>query len=54
MKIELTIEEIKDLLSLLDQCESEGCMRFRDPAYKAMNKLQSAFENEVENAEKDE
>jgi hypothetical protein len=52
MKIELTEEEIKDLLSNLDQCESEGYLNYGDPAYSAMVKLQVALRCYIEYGEK--
>jgi hypothetical protein len=43
MKIDLTQEEIKDLLSNLRQCESEGYLEYGDLAYLAMEKLKQAI-----------
>lgn len=43
MTLEFTEDEINDLLSNLDQCESEGYLNYGDPAYSAMNKLKDAL-----------
>lgn len=40
MKIELSKEEIEDILSNLEQCKSEGYLNYGDPAYTGMKKLQ--------------
>jgi hypothetical protein len=41
--ITLSIEEIDDVLSNLDQCRSEGYFNGNDPAFSAMEKLQNAY-----------
>ena len=41
--ISFTKTEIEDLLSNLDQCQSEGYLNYGDPAYTAMKKLQQAM-----------
>jgi hypothetical protein len=44
MEIYLTKEEIQDVLSNLEQCESEGYLNFGDPAFEAMKKLEEALQ----------
>jgi hypothetical protein len=39
MLIDLTKEEIEDVLSNLNQCKSEGYLEYGDPAYMALVKL---------------
>jgi len=43
IQVELTKEEIEDILSNLDQCESEGYLNYGDPAYFAMIKLKEVL-----------
>ncbi len=39
MKVDLTTEEIEDLLMNLDQCLSEGYINYGDPSYSVIDKL---------------
>lgn len=42
--INFTKEELEDLISNLEQCESEGYLDYGDPAYEAMNKISLELE----------
>lgn len=39
MNIDLTKEEIEDIIKNLVHCESEGYLNYGDPAYSVMKKL---------------
>lgn len=43
--IKFTKEELEDLMSNLNQCESEGYLNFGDPAYTAMIKINKSLSN---------
>ncbi len=41
IEINLTQDEIEDLIANLSQCESEGYLHYGDPAYSALEKLKN-------------
>ncbi len=43
-RLDLTIEELSDLYSNLDQCESEGYIHYGSPSYFLMRKLEKIIE----------
>ncbi len=43
--VRFTKEELKDLLTNLDQCYSEGYISYGDPAMDAWAKLQLCYDN---------
>lgn len=45
----LTREQIKCLLENLEQCESEGYLKYGDPSYSVMQTLIEIVENEKDN-----
>jgi hypothetical protein len=44
MEVDLTKEEIEDILDNLDQCFAEGYLNAGDPALEAIIKLEQAWE----------
>lgn len=44
MEVDLTKEEIEDILENLDQCFAEGYLNAGDPAMDAIEKLEEAWE----------
>ncbi len=46
MKIDLTNDEIEDLIMNLVQCISEGYLNYGDPAYTAYGKLMECLKHD--------
>lgn len=47
-RIYFTNQELEDLILNLNQCHSDGCLNYDDPAYYAMKKIEAAFNENQE------
>lgn len=52
MKVDLSREEIEDLLMQLDQCHSQGWLNAGDPVLSAYEKLQQAIDKDEDRNER--